>query len=127
MSDEWREVVAPVETRVVSDDGAYITILEAGVVTKVHPLLFVPAIAAGCSVPGGSAGQIETHEEVIDKLMAAMREILAAGKKTQLTDTGEPRFSALKMKVGNFTKEQQAEAWQKVLDEDTAPTFALDE
>lgn len=121
MDDEWKTVVAPTELRIMSEDGANCVILEPGTPTLIPPTLFVAAIRAGCSIPGGVAGQEEPHEVVVERLVDAMRKIVTEGRSTQITKTGEPRFSALKMYVQNFTDEQRNEAWELFLQESTAP------
>jgi hypothetical protein len=113
MSD-WIEVVAPRDMRVVSPIGDRAEQLAAGVPTLVHPSLFAAAIAAGCSVPGGSQGLTKTDEEVVEALVEAMLDIVTAGKPVQLTADGEPRYSFLKDRVPQFTPEHRAQAWAQV-------------
>jgi hypothetical protein len=127
MDDEWQTVVAPTQLRVMAADGANNIILEPNVPTLVPPSLFVAAIAAGCSIPGGTAGQQEPHEVVVQKLVEAMRKIITEGRSTQLTKTGEPRYSAVKMYVQDFTEEQRTEAWETFLQESTAPEVVEEE
>lgn len=111
---DWPEVTAPEDLRVAAEDGTRVVRLMAGIKTRIHPDLFKPAIIAGCSVPGGAPGQAEPHEDVVARLEEAMREILSGGREDQVTKTGEPRFGALKAKVGAFTESQREEAWANV-------------
>jgi len=126
MDNEWKEVLAPTDMRVAALDGANIVLLQANVPTLVPPSVFTAAMAAGCSVPGGPAGQTVSHEEIVERLVTAMRVIITDNKDAQITKTGEPRFHALKMHVQNFTDEQRVEAWDKYLAESTAPDSTED-
>ncbi len=111
----WREVLAHADVRVCSDSGAHIVRLKAGETRRVHPELFIPAIALGCSVPGGETGQTLSNEEVIAELEVAIRSILADGRDTQVTKAGVPRLGPLKMLVARFTEDQRATALENVL------------
>jgi len=112
--NEWPEVVALEDLRVVSPAGDRVVQLLRGEITRVHPELFRAALAAGCSIPGGSSGIAKTDEEIIDDLVEAMIDIVTAGDATQLTAAGEPRYSYLRDRVSHFTTEQREQAWARV-------------
>lgn len=114
MSAEWQEVIAPDDMRVVAPDGTWVVQLAAGEVTRVHPSVFTAALAAGCSVPGGSAGQAQTDDDVIAALADVMLEVVTEGDSAKLTKNGEPRYSVLKERVAGFTEAQREAAWAQV-------------
>jgi hypothetical protein len=120
---EWQEVVAPRDLRVVSRDGAFVAQLQANTPTKIHPDLYISALTAGCLpvVVAAEPVVLRSHGEVVDALVDAMLDLMTNGRKNQLLETGEPKASALKARVGDFTDEQRVEAWNRVLEESTAP------
>lgn len=121
----WRPVISPVDQRVVSPDGAYVTHLLAGEEKAVHPDVFQACIEAGCSVPGQTvAGTALTHEETVNGLVAAAHDVYAANKPELLRADNRPRLSAIKNRFGHpYTPEQLEEALTLVL----VPEPAADE
>lgn len=113
---QWREVVSPVDKRIITDDGVYCAYLKAGEPTKVNEKIFFQALAQGCSIPGGTAGIALTDDEIIEKLVEVMIDIVTEGDETKLTKTGEPRYAFLKDRVGQFSSEHKDAAWERVSD-----------
>ena len=122
----FKEIVAPYDMNVQSENGVHGARLEAGVPKMVHPEIFYPALRLGCTIPGGVPGQDKLDEQIVERLVSTMRLIRQVGHPEQMTSTGEPRVAELKKIVPTFTPEQRMEAWELVLAEEAGVDPDLD-
>ena len=118
--------IAPVATRIVSDDGSMCTNFEAGETKSIRKELFTAAIAGGL-MPEDPLIKIETpvkvekkstEEIVSDGLVEACKLLIAKGYKEDFTITGQPRAASLKKLVDfHFTTKDIERAFIEAMHE----------
>lgn len=110
-------------TRIVSEHGDMCQIFEAGETANVHQRLFVAALRAGL-VPEGPLEQPEpvvavkrsTEEQVADKVLDAVRELVARGNPNDFTQLGKPRTASVKKLVDcDFTGADVQRAFEQAM------------
>lgn len=121
-------ITSPVNLHVSSPDGIYSCYLAAGVPSEVPPVL-VPHVEyallqRGASVPPATASKEVQEPDGVDpalraeklaKIIAAYKDILAAGDPELLEAGGIPRISEVEGRVGFRTnKKDRDEAWAEV-------------
>ena len=104
--------------RIVSEDGAHVTIIGAGKTRSLMDGFFVPACAAGCVPAGDSEAEdnpaTEVDESRVIMLESVINAVLDEGDESLLTMDGCPKANELKKRFGSHTADEREAAWENV-------------
>jgi hypothetical protein len=110
-------------TRIVADNGTKCMNFEAGETLNVHRDLFPAAIRAGLVPEGPLEEQVpepaerkSSEEETADKVLEAVRQLVARGNPADFTQLGKPRAASVKKLVDcEFTGADVQRAFEQAM------------